>query len=86
MGAAVNGAVAGLQLQAVVVKIIDIAINFHQAALKLACIGRIIPCPVFLNPTGPHDLVGAKEKPVVLIVDPVVGAVVAGTPLVFHSL
>ena len=86
MGLAVIAVGAGHQFQAVVVKIIDISIDLHNPALKFAGVGRIIPGTVLLDPAGSHDLVGAKEEPVVLVINPVVGTVISGTPLIFHTL
>ena len=78
--------VASYHLAAAGVEIINISIDLHNPALKFAGVGRIIPGTVLLDPAGSHDLVGAKEEPVVLVINPVVGTVISGTPLIFHTL
>ena len=86
MALTIVGAFSGLQLTAVVVEVVDIAVNLHDAALELACISGIVPGTVPLNPSGTHNLVLSKEEPVVLVVHPVIGTVISGTPLIFCSL
>lgn len=86
IGVKVIGVVARYHLAGLFVKIIDIAVDLHGAGLELPRIRCKVPGVIPLDPACTQELIVSEVISVILVLDPVIGAVSTVTPLMFHAL